>query len=236
MPSVHSTQLNPLLTSLHLPPLATTTATTTGTREFIECSGRGLCDRVSGVCNCFYGYASSDGLGNRGTRGDCGYRVKDKLLVNPDAEVAQSAASARSAAAKAAGDAASTTTTLTTTEGTTTATAKDYFDSLTTATAKGTSPNALSKFGTASTAMLQWLYNKGGEAHVSTVSNIAPEDLFQDLDDELGLRRLRAGAAAGVGPQGTGGAGGGGGEGGADVDGEPGASGLLGRLRRMLRR
>ena len=34
-----------------------------GTTEDVECSGRGLCDRDSGVCVCFPGYASSDGVG-----------------------------------------------------------------------------------------------------------------------------------------------------------------------------
>uniref|UniRef100_A0A7S2W9D6 EGF-like domain-containing protein n=1 Tax=Rhizochromulina marina TaxID=1034831 RepID=A0A7S2W9D6_9STRA len=53
----------------------------TSTREALECSGRGLCDRTHGVCQCFSGYASSDGMGGRGVRGDCGYRVADKLLL-----------------------------------------------------------------------------------------------------------------------------------------------------------
>jgi hypothetical protein len=46
-----------------------------GTTEDIECSGRGLCDRASGVCVCFPGYSSSDGLGGPGTQGDCGRRA-----------------------------------------------------------------------------------------------------------------------------------------------------------------
>ena len=31
----------------------------------------------SGVCNCYGGYKSSDGLGNSGTIGDCGYRFRN---------------------------------------------------------------------------------------------------------------------------------------------------------------
>ena len=47
----------------------------TGTKEFIECSGRGLCSTDTGLCQCFHGYGSSDGQGNVGTRDDCGYIV-----------------------------------------------------------------------------------------------------------------------------------------------------------------
>lgn len=53
-----------------------------GSRESLECSGRGVCNRNTGICDCFPGYASGDGKnGNtRGTRGDCGYLVGDRLL------------------------------------------------------------------------------------------------------------------------------------------------------------
>lgn len=44
-----------------------------GTKEFAECSNRGICDRTSGFCNCFAGFSSSDGLGNMGLLGDCGF-------------------------------------------------------------------------------------------------------------------------------------------------------------------
>lgn len=44
-----------------------------GTTEYIECSGRGICDYSSGSCNCFDSFMSSDGLGAQGSRGDCGH-------------------------------------------------------------------------------------------------------------------------------------------------------------------
>ena len=42
-------------------------------QENLECSGRGLCDRGTGNCRCHIGFSSSNGLGNGGPRGDCGY-------------------------------------------------------------------------------------------------------------------------------------------------------------------
>ena len=47
--------------------------TVKGSKENIECSGRGLCDQLTGTCSCFSGFASSDGMGGLGTLGDCGY-------------------------------------------------------------------------------------------------------------------------------------------------------------------
>jgi hypothetical protein len=44
-----------------------------GETENIECSGRGLCDRLTGKCTCFAGYTSSDGMHGPGLIGDCGY-------------------------------------------------------------------------------------------------------------------------------------------------------------------
>ena len=47
--------------------------TTKGTMENAECSNSGLCDFETGQCRCHEGYTSSDGAGNLGVRGDCGY-------------------------------------------------------------------------------------------------------------------------------------------------------------------
>jgi hypothetical protein len=44
-----------------------------GTKEYVECSNRGVCDRSTGTCSCFRGYTSSDGAGGAGSRGDCGH-------------------------------------------------------------------------------------------------------------------------------------------------------------------
>ena len=46
--------------------------TTAGTKENVECSAQGICDRSSGQCKCFAHHSSSDGFGNEGLRGDCG--------------------------------------------------------------------------------------------------------------------------------------------------------------------
>ncbi|TMW63805.1 hypothetical protein Poli38472_002746 [Pythium oligandrum] len=43
-----------------------------GSKENEMCSNRGKCDQTSGVCNCFTGFVTSNGVGRFGDRGDCG--------------------------------------------------------------------------------------------------------------------------------------------------------------------
>ena len=45
-----------------------------GTKLAYECSNNGYCNRLTGECQCFSGYGSSDGNGNKGQLGDCSYR------------------------------------------------------------------------------------------------------------------------------------------------------------------
>jgi hypothetical protein len=51
-----------------------------GSTENDVCNNRGLCDLNTGWCECFKDWGSSDGRGNVGGRGDCGYRRDD---LNP---------------------------------------------------------------------------------------------------------------------------------------------------------
>jgi hypothetical protein len=44
-----------------------------GTRESAPCSNRGTCDRSTGVCRCYEGFHASNGRGQAGSKGDCGY-------------------------------------------------------------------------------------------------------------------------------------------------------------------
>ena len=45
----------------------------------LECSGRGICNRASGVCNCLTGYGSSNGRGGAGNSGDCSFILPTSL-------------------------------------------------------------------------------------------------------------------------------------------------------------
>merc|ERR1712070_1063061 len=47
-----------------------------GTKESIECSGRGIRETSLGSCTCFSGYSSSDDKGGKGTIPNCGFREK----------------------------------------------------------------------------------------------------------------------------------------------------------------
>ncbi|EEY62815.1 uncharacterized protein PITG_15241 [Phytophthora infestans T30-4] len=55
------------------PATMTVTELVKGTKANIECSARGICDRGTGVCDCYSYFLSSDGAGGLGRRGDCGY-------------------------------------------------------------------------------------------------------------------------------------------------------------------
>jgi hypothetical protein len=57
-----------------------------GTRENIECSGKGYCNYDIGMCTCDTGYISSDGHGNPGHRGDCGFHYTETEFFLPKEE------------------------------------------------------------------------------------------------------------------------------------------------------
>jgi hypothetical protein len=59
-----------------------TQVSVSGTREHVECSDHGECNRVTGACMCYSGYTSSDGLGSYGTTGDCGYQYTVNVTVD----------------------------------------------------------------------------------------------------------------------------------------------------------
>ena len=63
-----------LVRTLSLSPVSTEVVTSvTGNKEDIECSGRGICNKGTGICQCYTGFTSSNGLGDKGTIPDCGY-------------------------------------------------------------------------------------------------------------------------------------------------------------------
>jgi len=53
-----------------------------GNKEFLECSGRGLCNKETGICRCKQGYGSSDGQSGSGSIGDCGMRLLDIVAAD----------------------------------------------------------------------------------------------------------------------------------------------------------
>jgi len=55
-----------------------------GTKENLECNGYGYCNRDIGMCTCIEGYKSSDGNGNVGHRGDCGFKHEDTTKYLPE--------------------------------------------------------------------------------------------------------------------------------------------------------
>ncbi|OQR80731.1 tenascin-like protein [Achlya hypogyna] len=60
-----------------------------GTKTNAVCSGRGNCDYAKGLCVCATGFTSSDGYGNPGSRGDCGYM--EPIYLNSAGQYANSA-------------------------------------------------------------------------------------------------------------------------------------------------
>lgn len=45
------------------------------TKQSLVCSGRGNCNRDSGLCECYTGFGSSNAMGDQGSRGDCGFDI-----------------------------------------------------------------------------------------------------------------------------------------------------------------
>jgi len=58
-----------------------------GNKELAECSDHGHCDYTTGECKCFDFFVSSNGDGELGTRGDCGYRDSTKGVKLTDYDV-----------------------------------------------------------------------------------------------------------------------------------------------------
>eukprot|EP01035_Chromulina_nebulosa_P023087 gene23087-29913_t len=65
--------LSPLATTAQVKAALTARYLRCRNKENIECSGRGLCDHITGECSCFTGFGSSDGKSGSGTKRDCGY-------------------------------------------------------------------------------------------------------------------------------------------------------------------
>lgn len=64
---------NGLALSASTSPKVSVSEVRAGTKEDEPCSNRGICDEEIGVCSCMDYMTTSDGYGNEGQRGDCGY-------------------------------------------------------------------------------------------------------------------------------------------------------------------
>jgi hypothetical protein len=71
------------LSTLASIPKINVTETQQGTKENVECSAHGYCNADIGMCTCEAGYYSSDGQGNPGHRGDCGFKYTDTQIFLP---------------------------------------------------------------------------------------------------------------------------------------------------------
>ena len=56
-----------------------------GGKEDLECNGRGSCSASTGVCTCDALFETSDGQGNAGYLGDCGYTPNNTVACPVDA-------------------------------------------------------------------------------------------------------------------------------------------------------
>lgn len=52
------------------------TRTTKGTKKAVQCADHGFCNYLTGECQCFTGFTSSDYDGEVGPMAECGYRSK----------------------------------------------------------------------------------------------------------------------------------------------------------------
>jgi len=64
-------------------PIITSQKVVTGDKESDLCSNHGTCDEATGVCDCLDDWMTSDGYGNAGSRGDCGYRASGTTSTCP---------------------------------------------------------------------------------------------------------------------------------------------------------
>lgn len=72
-----------------LSPLIVISQLAQGTKQSLPCSGRGKCQPQLGFCQCYPGFASSNGANSPGKRGDCGYLLPGTVASCPTIDVAR---------------------------------------------------------------------------------------------------------------------------------------------------